>query len=92
VNIAFGTDMGVGPHGGNASEFLFMTEAGMPANIALQTATYNAARVLAVKDIGQLQEGFKADVVAVSGNPISDISLTQKIDFVMKDGKVFKQP
>jgi imidazolonepropionase-like amidohydrolase len=92
VNIAFGTDMGVGPHGDNASEFLLMTEAGMPANIALQTATFNAAKVLMVKDIGQLEQGFKADVIAVSGNPFSDINLTKKIDFVMKDGKVFKQP
>jgi imidazolonepropionase-like amidohydrolase len=92
VNIAFGTDMGVGPHGENADEFIFMTEGGMPSHIALQTATYNAARVLAANDIGQLQEGFKADVVAVEGNPINDIKLTKKISFVMKDGNVYKQP
>ncbi len=92
VKIAFGTDMGVGPHGDNASEFIYMTEAGMPNNIALQTATYNAAQILAANELGQLQAGFKADVIAVTGNPVADISLTKKIDFVMKDGAVYKQP
>ena len=90
VKIAFGTDMGVGPHGDNAREFIYMTEAGMPNNIALQTATYNAAQLLAASDLGQLQTGFKADVVAVVGNPLTDISLTKKIAFVMKDGVVYK--
>lgn len=91
VKIAFGTDMGVGPHGDNASEFIYMTEAGMPANIALQTATYNAAQILAPNELGQMQAGFKADVVAVAGNPLTDIGLTKKIAFVMKDGKVYKE-
>lgn len=91
VKIAFGTDMGVGPHGDNASEFIYMTEAGMPTNIALQTATYNAAQILAPTELGQLQAGFKADVVAVAGNPLTDISLTKKIAFVMKDGVVYKE-
>lgn len=90
VKIAFGTDMGVGPHGDNAGEFIYMTEAGMPTNIALQTATYNAAQILAANELGQLQAGFKADIVAVSGNPLTDISLTKKISFVMKDGEVYK--
>ena len=90
VKIAFGTDMGVGPHGDNASEFIFMTQAGMPHNIALQTATYNAAQLLAANELGQLQSGFKADVVAVAGNPLNDIGLTKKISFVMKDGVVYK--
>ena len=89
VKIAFGTDMGVGPHGENASEFIYMTEAGMPNNIALQSATYNAAQILAANELGQLQSGFKADVVAVVGNPLTDISLTKKIAFVMKDGVVY---
>ena len=91
VKIAFGTDMGVGPHGDNASEFLYMTEAGMPSNIALQTATYNAAQILAPNELGQLQAGFKADLVAVAGNPLTDIGLTRKIAFVMKDGVVYKE-
>ncbi len=91
VKIAFGTDMGVGPHGGNASEFIYMTEAGMPNNIALQTATYNAAQILAPNELGQIQTGFKADVVAVAGNPLADIGLVKKIAFVMKDGVVYKE-
>ena len=90
VKIAFGTDMGVGPHGDNASEFIYMTDAGMPNNVALQTATYNAGQILAPNELGQIQAGFKADVVAVAGNPLTDIGLTKKIAFVMKDGVVYK--
>ena len=89
VKIAFGTDMGVGPHGENAVEFGYMVEGGMPAAQALQAATYNAAQVLAVADIGQLEPGFRADVVAVAGNPLADIALTRKVAFVMKDGVVY---
>ena len=83
--------MGVGPHGENASEIIYMTEAGMPTNIALQSATYNAAQILVANELGQLQSGFKADVVAVVGNPLTDISLTKKIAFVMKDGVVYME-
>ncbi len=88
VKIGFGTDQGVAPHGENAAEFVYMVEAGMPAATALQCATYNAAQVLAVADIGQLAPGFRADVVAVAGNPVADIALTRKVAFVMKDGVV----
>ena len=90
VKIGFGTDQGVAPHGENAAEFVYMVEAGMPAATALQAATYNAAQVLAVSDLGQLEPGFRADVVAVEGNPVADISLTRKVAFVMKDGVVEK--
>jgi imidazolonepropionase-like amidohydrolase len=89
VKIAFGTDTGVGPHGDNAVEFGYMVEGGMPAAHALQAATYNAAQVLAVSDIGQLEPGFRADVVAIAGNPLADIALTRKVAFVMKDGVVY---
>jgi imidazolonepropionase-like amidohydrolase len=92
VKIAFGTDMGVAPHGDNAIEFGYMVEAGMPAAEALQAATYRAAQVLAVDDIGQIEPGFRADVVAVPGNPLADIALTRKVDFVMKDGVVHRAP
>lgn len=91
VKIAFGTDSGVSLHGDNAEEFIAMTDAGMPAHLALQSATYNAAQLLVAKDLGQLEPGFKADVVAVAGDPIKDIRLTQKISFVMKDGSVYRQ-
>jgi imidazolonepropionase-like amidohydrolase len=92
VKIAFGTDMGVGPHGENAIEFGYMVEGGMPPTEALQAATYRAAQVLAVDDIGQIEPGFRADVVAVPGNPLADITLTRKVDFVMKDGVIHRAP
>ena len=90
VKIAFGTDMGVGPHGDNAVEFGYMVEAGMPPAEALQAATYRAAQVLGVSDLGQIETGFRADIVAVAGNPLEDITVTRKVDFVMKDGVVYR--
>ena len=90
VKIGFGTDQGVAPHGENAKEFGYMVEAGMPAAEALQSATYRAAEVLGESDLGQLEPGFRADVVAVPGNPLDDIALTRKVAFVMKDGVVYR--
>jgi imidazolonepropionase-like amidohydrolase len=92
VKIAFGTDSGVGPHGDNALEFGYMVEGGMPAAEALQSATYRAAEVLGESDLGQVEPGFRADVVAVPGNPLADISLTSQVAFVMKDGVVYRAP
>ncbi|TQM17798.1 imidazolonepropionase-like amidohydrolase [Pseudoxanthomonas sp. 3HH-4] len=92
VKIAFGTDMGVGPHGDNAREFLYMVEAGIPANVALQAATIRAAEVLGVDDQGVIETGKRADIVAVPGDPVADINAVLKVDFVMKDGKVYRQP
>ncbi len=92
VKIAFGTDSGVGPHGSNALEFGYMVAAGMPAAEALQSATLHAATVLGAEDLGQLAPGFKADLVAVPGNPLDDVALTGKVDFVMKDGVVYRRP
>ncbi|WP_363797747.1 amidohydrolase family protein [Lysobacter firmicutimachus] len=91
VKIAFGTDMGVGPHGDNAREFLYMVEAGIPAAVALQAATIRAAEVLGVDDQGVIEAGKRADIVAVPGNPVEDINAVMKVDFVMKDGQVYKQ-
>ena len=92
VKIAFGTDMGVGPHGDNAREFVYMVEAGMPAAFALQAATINAAQLLGADDQGVIEAGKRADIVAVPGDPIADINAVMKVAFVMKDGKVYKQP
>jgi imidazolonepropionase-like amidohydrolase len=89
VKIGFGTDQGVAPHGQNAKEFGYMVEAGMPAAVAFQAATLNAAEVLGAADLGQIAPGFRADVVAVPGNPLDDIALTGKVSFVMKDGAVY---
>lgn len=92
VKIAFGTDMGVGPHGDNAREFIYMVEAGIPAPVAFQAATIRAAEVLGVDDQGVIEAGKRADIVAVPGNPLEDISQVLKVDFVMKDGKVYRRP
>ena len=93
VPIAFGTDMGVGPHGDNAREFIYMVESGMPATFALQSATWNAARVLgAEEEQGAIETGLRADIVAMPGDPSIDINAVMQVDFVMKDGKVYRRP
>ncbi|MCM2335532.1 MAG: amidohydrolase family protein [Pseudomonas sp.] len=92
VKIAFGTDTGVGPHGDNAREFIYMVEAGIPAAVALQSATVRAAEVLGVDDQGVIEVGKRADIVAMPGNPVDDINAVMKVDFVMKDGTVHRQP
>jgi imidazolonepropionase-like amidohydrolase len=92
VKIAFGTDMGVGPHGDNAREFVYMHEAGIPAAYALQAATIRAAEVLGVEDQGVVEAGQRADIIAISGDPLADINAVMNVDFVMKDGVVYKSP
>ena len=91
VKIGFGTDMGVGPHGDNAREFIYMVEAGMPAAEALQAATISAAEVLGVDDQGVVEAGKRADVIALSGDPLDDINAVMKVDFVMKDGEMYRR-
>lgn len=92
VKIAFGTDAGVYPHGENAHEFELMVGAGMPTMFVIQAATINAATLLRHdKDLGTVTAGKLADVVAVPGNPIEDISLMKKVSFVMKEGVVYKE-
>jgi imidazolonepropionase-like amidohydrolase len=91
VKIAFGTDSGVSNHGENAREFGYMVEAGMPAAEAILAATRNAADLIGAADrIGSLQAGRLADVIAVAGNPLTDISELRRVTFVMKGGKVVK--
>ncbi len=92
VKIAFGTDAGVYPHGENAHEFELMVQAGMPPLFTIQAATTHAAELLKHdKDLGSLTPGKLADVVAVPGNPVEDISLMKQVSFVMKDGVVYKR-
>jgi len=92
VPIAFGTDAGVYPHGDNAHEFELMVKAGMPPAFALQAATRNAAKLLRMdRDIGSVEAGKYADIVAVPGDPLADISLMKQVTFVMKGGTVYKQ-
>lgn len=91
VKIAFGTDAGVFEHGKNATEFNYMVEAGMPPMKAIQAATITAAQVLGMESqLGSIESGKLADIVAVEGNPIEEINVLQYIQFVMKEGKVFK--
>ncbi len=93
VKIAFGTDAGVFPHGENAKEFAYMVEGGMPALEAIRAATLSAASLLDQSgNLGAIEPGFAADIVAVSGDPLRDITLLQHIEFVMKDGVVYKKP
>jgi imidazolonepropionase-like amidohydrolase len=93
VKIAFGTDSGVSPHGQNAHEFELMVDGGMPPMEAILTATKNAAQLLKIDDrLGTLEVGKLADVVAVDGNPLDEISAMQQVVFVMKEGQVHKQP
>ena len=91
VKIAFGTDAGVYAHGKNWLEFVYMTEGGMPAMEAIQSATVAAADLIGVSDkIGSIEKGKLADIIAVEGDPIKDIQVMGKVSFVMKDGIVYK--
>jgi imidazolonepropionase-like amidohydrolase len=92
VKIAFGTDAGVFAHGKNYKEFEYMVEAGMPAMEAIKSATMNAADLLGISDrIGSIEKGKYADIIAVKGDPIKDIKVLSAMDFVMKEGVVYKQ-
>ena len=92
VRLAFGTDAGVYPHGDNAKEFGYMVEAGIPAAYALQAATLHAAELLRKsKDIGSLEAGKLADIVAIDGDPLQDIGALRRVRFVMKGGVVFRE-
>ena len=91
VKIAFGTDSGVSKHGDNAQEFKLMVDNGMPAMEAIRAATVHAADLLGESEnLGSLSAGKFADLIAVKGNPLDDISILEKVDFVMKGGEVFK--
>jgi imidazolonepropionase-like amidohydrolase len=91
VKIAFGTDAGVYKHGKNWKEFVYMTEAGMPAIEAIQAATWNAADLMGTQAIlGSIEKNKLADIIAVDGDPIQHIELMEKVNFVMKDGVIYK--
>jgi imidazolonepropionase-like amidohydrolase len=92
VKIAFGTDQGVAPHGLNGREFAYMVEAGMPPLEAIRAATLHGATLLGMdSQLGTLEAGKLADIVAVQGDPARDINAMQAVTFVMKDGRVYKQ-
>lgn len=91
VKIAFGTDAGPFPHGTQAIEFEWMTRYGMSPLAAIQSATINAADLMGWADqIGAIEPGKLADMIAVDGNPLDDIKQLEKVKFVMKGGKVVR--
>jgi imidazolonepropionase-like amidohydrolase len=91
IRIAYGTDAGVGIHGTNAEEFVLMVKGGMKPIDALRAATSVDAELFGIaNDLGILEGGKIADIVAVPGNPVEDITQTRNVFFVMKDGKVVK--
>ena len=91
VPIVFGTDTGVSAHGDNAQEFALMVKAGMPEMKAIQSATSIAASFLDIADThGPVEMGKQADIIAVSGNPLEDITEMEKVIFVMKGGTIYK--
>ena len=90
AKMAFGTDAGIYPHGKNARQFKYMVEWGMTPIEAIQASTINTAELFGLNNIGEIKESFDADIVAVMGNPLDDITLLENIDFVMKEGQIIK--
>ena len=92
VNVAYGTDSGVSPHGENAQEAVLMAEAGMSNEEILVSATINSADLIDMSDsLGTLEAGKYADIIALDGSPLEDIEELLDVDFVMKGGKVYKE-
>jgi imidazolonepropionase-like amidohydrolase len=91
VKIAFGTDAGVYAHGTNWKEFVYMTEGGMPFLETIQSATWNAADLMGVQNtLGSIEKNKLADIIAVEGDPTKNVNQMGKVNFVMKDGVVYK--
>jgi imidazolonepropionase-like amidohydrolase len=91
ARMAFGTDSGVYPHGDNAKQFAKMVEWGMKPTDAIQSATISAADLLGQSGkVGVLEKGYYADIIAVRGNPLEDITMLEDVSFVMKGGKVYR--
>jgi imidazolonepropionase-like amidohydrolase len=92
VRISFGTDAAVFPHGQNAKEFKLMVDLGMSPMDALKSATANDAELLGIaQKVGTLEKGKLADVIAVPGDPTADITTTERVSFVMKEGRIIRQ-
>jgi len=92
IPIAFGTDAGVYPHGQNAKQFALLTRIGLTPVQVLQTATVNAARLLHQEShVGNIAAGSFADLVAVPGDPLADLTALERVAFVMKDGRVIRR-
>ena len=92
LRMAFGTDAGVYPHGDNAREFASQVANGLPPLEAIRGATIYAAELLGLEDRGLIEAGRLADLIAVSANPLDDVTLLEDVQFVMKGGSIYKQP
>ncbi|WP_116365753.1 metal-dependent hydrolase family protein [Parahaliea mediterranea] len=90
VNMVFGSDAAIYPHGDNARQFARMVEYGMSNAQALQAATVNAAALMKRDDLGAIKAGYLADIIAVDGDPLADVTVLESVNFVMKGGKVAK--
>src|SRR5690606_1660901 len=91
VKIAFGTDSGVSAHGDNAQEFALLVRAGLTPLEAIQAATVGAAEHLQIQhEVGRLAPGMAADLIAVRGDPLSDVTTLERVSFVMRDGRVYR--
>ena len=91
VPMGFGTDAGVFPHGNNAIEFAYLLDAGIPIKESLKAATITNALLLGMsEELGQLKEGFYADIIAVDENPMKNVKTLENVVFVMKNGVVYK--
>lgn len=88
VKMVYGTDAGIYPHGENAKQFAWMVKYGMTPAQALQSATYNASEALGRPDLGVIEAGRYADIVAVKGDPLQDVAVLEQVDFVMKGGEI----
>ncbi|MGA8214987.1 MAG: amidohydrolase family protein [Candidatus Sulfotelmatobacter sp.] len=92
AKMSFGTDLGVCPYGTSGKQFAFMVKYGMTPMQAIQAATSNAADLLGhSNEFGSIKPGKYADIIAVTGDPLTDIRLLENVQFVMKDGKIYKQ-
>ncbi len=91
AKMAFGTDAGVYPHGDNAKQFFYMVKFGLTPAQAIRAATWNAADLIGrLKDVGTIEAGKYADIIAVSGDPLKDVKALESVGFVMKGGVVYK--
>ncbi|HSA91838.1 MAG TPA: amidohydrolase family protein [Terriglobales bacterium] len=90
VKIAYGTDSAVYPHGWNARDFAYYVRYGMTPMQAIQAATVNAADLIGTPDVGSIKAGKYADLIAVGGDPLKDVTVLEHVAFVMKGGKVYK--
>ena len=91
VTMAFGTDVGLFPHGTNAKQLAVMVRYGMTPMEAIVAATLNGAKLLKrEKDFGAIEAGRFADIIAVKGDPIADVAVLERVSFVMKEGLVYR--